>query len=120
MKRHILAKATILGIFCLAILAGSQAFAQTTLEASFQWTAPTTGAPVDHYVVQHRVDSGAWVIVGSSTTNTYTMNLAVGQSHEIRVAGVDADGRQGEYSDPSDPYVPDLGAPGKPGKPILF
>jgi hypothetical protein len=60
------------------------------------------------------------VQVGTTPTNTYVMMLAVGQSHEIRVAGVDAEDRMGPFSVPSDPYAPDPGAPAQPGKPILF
>lgn len=113
-------RAALLGILSLVILTGSQALAQTEMEASYTWTVPQGGSAVVHYVVQHRVDGGDWVQVGTTTTNTYTMNLAVGHSHEIRVAGVDAEDRQGPFSVPSDPYSPDPGAPQQPGKPILF
>lgn len=101
-------------------LAAGAAQAQTTMDVAYQWTAPTTGAAVDHYIVEHSVDGGAWTQVASVATNTYTLTAEVGVSHRVRVAGVDALGRQGVYSDPSDPYTPDPGSPGQPGKPIVF
>ena len=56
----------------------------------------------------------------ATTENSYTLNATLGQSHQTRVAGVDAENRQGPFSNASDPYMPDAGAPGQPGKPILF
>jgi len=98
------------------------ALAQTpdVMSASYQWSAPTTGSTVVQYVVQHEIDGGNWVTVGTTDTNSYTLDLTVGQSHRIRVAGLDAQNRQGPWSVASDPYSPDPGAPGQPGKPILF
>jgi hypothetical protein len=104
----------------VALAAAGSASAQTTMDVSYQWTAPTTGAAVDHYVVEHSVDGGAWTALGTVTANQYTLAAEVGVSHRIRVAGVDALGRQGVYSDASDPYTPDPGSPGQPGKPIIF
>ncbi len=121
MKRQNSIKTVLLALFCLTILAAGQAMAQTTMEANYQWAAPSTGSTVAHYVVQLSSDGGAtWTTLGTTDTNTYAVNLTVGVSHQIRVAGVDAEGRQGVFSDPSEPYTPDPGAPGKPGKPILF
>ena len=40
-----------LGTLCLALNMGS-ALAQTEVPVNYQWTAPTTGSAVDHYVVQ--------------------------------------------------------------------
>ena len=109
-------------IMCLMAfgLVADSAQAQTDMSVDFQWTAPTTGTAVDHYVVEHSVDGGSWTQVASTSSNTYTLTAAVGSSHQIRVAGVDAQGRQGPFSTASDPYTPDPGAPGQPGKPIVF
>jgi hypothetical protein len=101
-------------------LAAGTAMAQTEMQVSYGWTAPTTGSPVDHYVVEHSVDGGTWTQVASVSTNSYTLAASVGNSHRIRVAGVDASSRQGPYSVTSDAYTPDLGAPSQPGKPIIF
>lgn len=92
-----------------------------TMSVSYQWSAPTTGSTVDHYVVEHEINgSNSWTTEGQTDTNSYTLELTVGQSHRIRVAAVDAEGRQGPWSVPSDSHSPDPGAPGQPGKPILF
>jgi hypothetical protein len=104
----------------VAVLVPTQAPAQTTVDVQYGWTAPTTGSPVDYYVVQHSIDGGNWVNVGNVSQLTYTLTAEYGVSHQIRVAGVDAEGRQGPFSQPSDPYTPDAGSPGQPGKPILF
>lgn len=120
MTRTTLTKAALTAILALLIFTTGQALAQTEMEGRYTWTVPEGGSPVVQYVVQHRVDGGDWVTVGTSPTNTYTLMLTVGQSHEMRVAGVDAENRTGPFSVPSDPYVPDPGAPAQPGKPILF
>lgn len=120
MTKTSITKAALIGVFTLIVLSGGQALAQTEMEASYTWTVPEGGSTVVHYVVQHSVNGGDWVQVGTTPTNTYTMNLSVGDSHQVRVAGVDDQDRMGPFSVPSDPYVPDPGAPAQPGKPILF
>ena len=106
-----------LGIVSLMLVQGA---ALADVQVNYSWTAPTTGTPVDHYVIQHAVNGGPWTQVATSATNSYTLTASEGDSHQIRVAGVDAQDRQGVYSISSDPYVPDAGPPGQPGKPILF
>jgi len=108
-------------LMCLMAFSMSAVSAQAQTEpVSYTWTAPTTGSSVDHYIVQHSVDGGAWTQVGSVSNNSYTLNAEFGVAHRIRVAGVDASDRQGPFSVASDPYTPDLGSPGQPGKPIIF
>ena len=102
------------------ILLASTAMAQTEVEATCEWAAPTTGSPVLLYVIEHSVIDGAWTQIATTSATTYTFMVSVGDSHRVRVAGVDADGDQGPFSLPSDPYIPDLGPPGQPGKPIIF
>ncbi len=120
MKRLHLRKSTlILALITVALIAGT-AQAQDTQPVNYQWTAPTTGAPVAHYVVEHSVDGGDWTVVGTTSTNTFTLTATVGESHRIRVAGVDADSRMGVYSIPSEAVVPTLDPPGQPGQPIVF
>ncbi|MDX2472967.1 MAG: hypothetical protein QNL91_04605 [Candidatus Krumholzibacteria bacterium] len=106
-------------LMAISLTAGS-AQAQTEMAVSYTWTAPTTGTAVDHYVVQHSVDGGTWSQVSTVSTNNYTLTATIGNSHQIRVAGVDASDRQGPYSVASDPYSPDPGSPSQPGKPIVF
>lgn len=120
MKRHHLGKCTLVLTLAAIALSAGAARAQDTQAVNYQWTAPTTGAPVDHYVIQHSVNGGSWVTIGSSSTNTYTLTAEVGESHRIRVAGVDADSRQGPYSVASESFIPQLDPPGQPGQPIVF
>lgn len=103
-----------------AIMMTQGAAMAQTMEVNYSWSAPTTGSPVDHYIVQLSVDGGSWTQIGTAASNTYTLTATVGHSHRIRVSGVDAQDRQGTYSAASDPYTPDPGPPGQPGKPILF
>jgi len=109
-----------LGFLLTAVLAISPTMALADVAVNYQWSAPTSGSPVDHYVVQQSVNGGSWSQIATSSSTTYTLSASVGDAHSIRVAGVDADGRQGEFSVASDPYTPDLGTPGRPGKPIIF
>lgn len=116
--RHLAVTAVTIMILTAAAAPG---LAQTAdVQVSYTWTAPTTGSVVDHYVVQHQVNGGAWTQIATVTSNQYTLTASVGDTHSIRVAGVDAQDRQGAWSEASDPYTPDPGAPGQPGKPIIF
>lgn len=107
-------------VLLAVILPAASSLAQTEIPVNYTWTAPTTGSPVDHYIVEHSVNGGQWTQVASTNENSYTLTATTGQSHQVRVAAVDAEDRQGAYSLSSDPYMPDAGAPGQPGKPILF
>jgi hypothetical protein len=117
-------KRTILIPFLMGLMAftmsATSAQAQTEMQVNYSWSAPTTGSPVDHYVVEHSVDGGSWNEVATVSSNSYTLSATIGDSHRIRVAGVDASNRQGPFSVASDPYSPDPGSPGQPGKPIVF
>ena len=120
MRTMSLLKIVIFGVLVATILPAASSLAQTEMAVSYTWSAPSTGTPVEFYVVQHSVDGGPWTQIDTTPDNTYTLTAQVGQSHQIRVAGVDAENRQGPFSVASDPYTPDAGAPGQPGKPILF
>lgn len=119
MNTKTLIKIVVVAAFA-ALIVPTLALAQTDMTVSYQWSAPTTGSTVDHYVVQHQVNTGSWTTVGETDATSYTLALSVGDSHQIRVAAVDAEGRQGIWSVASDPHTPDPGAPGQPGKPVLF
>jgi len=99
------------------LLVAGTALAQESV--TYTWTAPTTGSTVHHYVVQHSADGAAWTTVSDNLqATTYILTAAYDVEHSIRVAGVDALGRQGPWSVSSEPYTPTLGAPGQPGQPI--
>jgi len=109
-----------LALLATAVLATPASAQTTTINVSYTWTAPTTGSPVHHYVVEAKYGTANFTQVGTTTTNSYTLAAAVGVAHQIRVAGVDAQDRQGPYSAASDAYTPDAGAPSAPGKPVRF
>jgi hypothetical protein len=112
---------TILGILALlGTLGAAPAAAQTTVQVTASWTAPTEGSPVDHYILQLSTDGGPFVTVGSVTGTEYVLELEVGSTYVARVGGVDAQDRQGPWSESSDPYTPDIGPPGAPGKPMVM
>lgn len=93
----------------------------TTISFTYTWTAPATGSPVHHYEVQSSADNGTlWSDRGTTPTNSVTLNLAVGQTHVVRVRAVDGQGRSGPWSVQSDPNTPDAGPPGACGKPGLL
>ena len=103
-------------LMLLAMAVGAQT---TSLNVTYTWSAPTTGSAVHHYVVQTSSNGTTWTtITAQPTAASVTVNAPVGVQILVRVAGVDAQGRQGVYSDPSDPFVPDAGQPGAPSKPV--
>jgi len=57
---------------------------------TWAWTPPTTGAPVDHYVVEF-----TW----TTTDTAFQFWIQGSDTQWVRVAGVDSLGRQGEWSD---------------------
>jgi hypothetical protein len=116
--RLLRASAWVLPLLLIMAIAPS-AMAQTTLNVTYNWTAPTTGSPVHHYVVQKSEAGGAWTQVGTSTTTAYTLAATVNVAVQIRVAGVDSQSRQGVWSTASDSFTPDAGVPGQPGKPVV-
>jgi hypothetical protein len=103
----------------LLILAAAPAAMAVTVNVTYNWTAPTTGSPVAHYIVQKSESGGTWTQVGTATSTSYVLAATAGVPVQIRVAGVDAQDRQGVYSVASDTYTPDAGAPGQPGKPAI-
>lgn len=97
------------------------AAAQTSVEVTASWTAPTEGSPVHHYVLQLSIDGGAYSTVATVTGGTsQTLDLEIGHIYRARVAGVDSQDRQGPWSQESDAYTPDVGPPGQPGKPLVL
>jgi hypothetical protein len=108
----------LIGTGVIIALLALTASAQNAVEIEYTWTAPTGGSPVDHYVVEHSVNGGAFAQIGTTPTNSYILQATPGDTHQIRVAGVDALGRQGPLSEASEPYTPELGPPGQPGQPV--
>lgn len=96
------------------------AVASAEIELTYAWTAPTTGSPVEYYVCETRTEGAEWgECGGQAATEQLTVLVSDGvQGFQIRVAGVDAFGRQGPWSPASDPFS-EAGAPGSPTLPIL-
>jgi hypothetical protein len=94
-------------------------FATITVVASpnvtATWTAPTTGSPVEYYVVE--VYEGGELAFTAQPADTFVVfnEFVMLKEYTARVAGVDALGRQGPWSDWSEPYMWDEGAPGSCG-----
>jgi hypothetical protein len=108
----------VLTVLVLALLfVGAGVNAQATQTVHYEWSAPTTGSPVVHYIIQHRADGGPWVQIATSVNTNYDLIALDLIAHEIRVCGVDKLGRSGLWSLPSEPYTPDSGAPGGCGQP---
>ncbi len=113
-------KKIILSIIMLTMFA-TASLAATVSEVTYVWTAPETGSPVTHYVVQFQVNELAWVEFEGTAEESFTFAniFEYGQTYIVRVAGVDSQLRQGGWSLPSIPYTPDAGAPGIPGQPLF-
>lgn len=116
-----LSKLLLLMVLC-SVWAGA-AWAQDTVSATAEWNLPAGDYEIDHFIVQHSQDGGAWVTVGEPQAMELTFDVAVDASHRFRVASVIAGGVQSAFSDPSPELIPDSGAldpPGAPGQPIVF
>jgi hypothetical protein len=118
MKQQLRFTPLIMGVLIAFLALVPTVSAQTVTEVSYTWTPPTTGSPVHHYVVEHSVNGGPFVQIATASSNSYILPATVGDTHQIRVAGVDIQERQGPFSEPSEPYTPELGPPGQPGQPI--
>lgn len=100
------------------------ASAQTTVQVTASWEAPTTGSPVVRYALQLSTDGeSTWTTASSTIEGTsHILDLEFDTTYVARVAGIDAQDRQGPWSETSDPYTPtiDIGPPGEPGRPVLI
>lgn len=88
------------------------------IAVSASWSPPTEGSPVEHYILQISRDGGPFETVATTPDTTYQVELEHESTYIARVAGVDAQQRQGPWSEPSEPYSPfehDLS--GQPGQP---
>ena len=67
---------------------------------TFDWTAPTTGTPVVRYDVEIRIGGpeSDQIETRSVTTNEVTFSVDWVTIYEVRVRGVDAQGRVGPWS----------------------
>ncbi len=105
----------------LSLCCALPASAQTTVQVTASWSAPTEGSPVQQYVLQLSTNGGSYTTVATVQGGTsQVLTLEIGNTYTARVAGIDSQGRQGPWSLASDPYTPDVGPPGQPGKPLIL
>jgi hypothetical protein len=98
-------------------MAVSQSPENVNVRAS--WSPPTEGSPVVLYVLQLSVNGEQFFTYGTTEDTTMIVTVTMHNEYIARVAGIDAQDRQGPWSLPSDPYVYDPGMPGEPGQPIF-
>ncbi len=84
---------------------------EEAIVAEYTWTAPEYGTPVDHYVAQLLVNDVDILTIEDLPSEYVSVEVVYGNKYSIRVAGVDAQGNQGPYSEWSEPYTPELGPP---------
>jgi hypothetical protein len=78
----------------------------------FMWSPPAT--PYTHHNVYVSVDGGAFILDGTSTTESYSVNGNNSQNYSIKVCAVNYSGAEGPSSPNSDPVICDTVAPTKP------
>lgn len=77
----------------------------------YNWTAPESGTPVHHYVVQLLINDVDIVTVDPVFSRTVRVDVIYGNKYMVRVAAVDANGNWSSYSSWSVPYTPELDPP---------
>ncbi len=87
--------------FLLLLLAPSLASAQG-VPVNLRWTAPTEGAPVDHYDVYAVLGDGEPIFLDSEFETSFTLNAEFGVRYKIGVRGVSPYGLVGPMSELSD------------------
>jgi len=73
-----------------------------TRQLVYEWTAPTTGPPVIRYIGEIEIDYGDrrhYVLVEAGTDTTLEYTFTEGYKYRFRVAGIDAETRQGVMSE---------------------
>lgn len=79
------------------------------------WIAPTSGGPVEDYLLEVSTDGGPFVAMATTTELSVLLDLPLYSICVARVAGRNQEG-QGPWSGDSDPYYVTLGPPGQPGE----
>jgi len=105
----------ILGLFLAALSGKAQDEAPRLVDATCSWGAPTYGTPVHHYVLQLVKLGGAafdTTTFDSIQAESTSLELELGYTYKARVAGVDAQGRQGPWSLWTPVYGPRVNAGG--------
>ncbi len=102
----------------LLLIASLVVAAGTTRNVTYRTTRPTTGSPAVQFNWNISDNNGAtWTLAATTPDTVVTLPLTLLKTYIVKVAGVDALGRQGQFSVNADPFTPDDGPPGVPGKP---
>ena len=106
------------GLLILLLWATNPLGEELSTEVSYVWPAPLMGSPVVHYVLELEQLRGEIVVsktvFDSIPENIFPVPVEMGLKYHIRVAGVDAQGRQGPWSDWSDVKAPPERTPDDP------
>jgi len=96
-----------------ALVQGNKRFdSRSAPDEEFIWTPPTSGTPVDHYVAEVLVNEQDTLYFNSIPDESTLLEVTYGNKYRMRVAGVDAAGVQGPWSQWSLPFAPELPPPG--------
>ena len=95
----------------ISLLAIGPSLAQADVEIDYKWDAPTTGSPVDHYIIEIEIDGVVTEVVTDNSTPAYTHSYTPDTTIRLRVKGVDALGYDGPFSVWSE-YFSYAGPPG--------
>ena len=106
MNRLLLIALAVLLQFC--VTSSSNAATQR-----WEWQPPNSGSDVVYYVVQLQVEGSDWETIEEVDDCRTKVRHPLGNSR-IRVAGVDANGMQGPWSEPSIWFIHKPARPGKP------
>jgi len=77
----------------------------------YNWDAPIGGTPVVYYVVELETNGLDVERLEDVTTETVMVPMKYGNKYRVRVAGVDAQGVQGPFSDWSRFLTPEIAPP---------
>jgi hypothetical protein len=104
MKFALLSKYRMAVFYGLIFLGGCVgATIPTTKTVTVSWTRPRSGSPVAHYVLQDSIGTSQFKTVTLLADTSASVPVSFSYQHIFRVAGVDSQGRQGEWSENSDP-----------------
>ena len=102
-RRKILARSA-LALVCVTLLVPAAGFVpawaqeKVTTTWRYSWEPPTSGSPPAYYVAEVRRDGTEILIFNRIGLPTLNISAEYGHDYEIRVAAVDAFGRQGGFS----------------------
>jgi len=87
------------------------------IDARGLWDAPIGGIQPTSYYVEYSLNGTAWTPYATTDLLSINLRITFFDGHRIRVAGVDAFGGLGPFSEPSDVYFPSSDLTHPPGKP---